>query len=104
MIFYFVYHLCSFNSVNASMKMKQTLRNNNKALAQALQITKQDLAWATDMIANLQKENKNLMMEKAVSNHVISQSIDGQVNEKLKVVLLFFLFLDSFYVFLYVFT
>lgn len=81
----------SFNSsLNASMRMKQTLTTNNRALAQALQITKQDLALATDLIASLKKENKDLMMEKAETNHIISQGIDGQVNEKLKPLLLMF--------------
>lgn len=81
----------SFNSsLNASMRIKQTLTTNNRALAQALQITKQDLALATDLIAGLKKENKDLMMEKAETNHIISQGIDGQVNEKLKPLLLMF--------------
>ncbi|GAB1601099.1 uncharacterized protein LOC115216772 [Argonauta hians] len=78
------------NSLNASTRMKQTLRSNNKALAHALQVAKQDLALATNIISSLRLDNRNLMLEAASHKYVASQGLEEQISARLKPILMTF--------------
>ncbi|XP_029642200.1 uncharacterized protein LOC115216772 isoform X2 [Octopus sinensis] len=79
----------SFNcSLNASTKMKQTLRSNNKALAHALQVARQDLALATNIITSLRLDNRNMMLEAANNKYMASHCLEEQVGARLKPILM----------------
>ena len=53
---------CCLLSVNSST-MKRTLRNNNYALARALELKKAELSSAHQQITNLKIENQSLMLQ-----------------------------------------
>lgn len=75
--------------MNTSSVQRQSLRTNNRALAQSLARVKLDLRAANEMIVDLRKENQDLMINVASLKRVAGikdDEVESEVQIRLEVV------------------